>query len=145
MPLLAYANDVDVARAVDLSAREEEHVDAALTGAVEQLAPAVGEEALPAAAQQRDLRLAVAARARQQRGRGRNGRGRADRRVAGAADQAGNDVGKQLLVAERVVTLKHVRSLDRHRRLECRRSGKLGAAPSPRLRGEGWGEGDSPN
>src|SRR5262249_57699723 len=68
-----------------------------------------------------------------------------ERRVAGGGDEGGNDVGKQLLVAERVVTLKHVRSLDRHRRLECRRSGKLGAAPSPLLRGEGWGEGDSPD
>jgi hypothetical protein len=33
-----------------LSAGEEEDVDAALPGAVEQLAPAVGEEALPPAA-----------------------------------------------------------------------------------------------
>src|SRR5262245_20302520 len=98
MPLLAYANDVDVARAVDLSAREEEHVDAALAGAVEQLTPAIGEEALPAAAQQRDLRPAVAALARQQRRCGRDGRGRADRHVTGIADQSGNDAGKQLLV-----------------------------------------------
>ena len=85
----------------DLSAREEERVDAALPGAVEQLAPAVGEEALPAAAQQRDLRPAAAGLARQQRRRGWNGRGRADRHVTGIADQAGNDVGKQLFVTER--------------------------------------------
>src|SRR5262252_5671110 len=52
--IVADADEVDVALAVDLSAREEEHVDAALPGAVEQLAPAIGEEALPAAAQQRD-------------------------------------------------------------------------------------------
>src|SRR5262245_36774437 len=63
MRVVADADEVDVARAVDLSAREEEHVDAALAGGVEQLAPAIGEEALPAAAQQRDLRPAVAARA----------------------------------------------------------------------------------
>ena len=107
MRVVADADEVDVALAVDLSAREEEHVDAALAGAVEQLAPAIGEEALPAAAQQRDLRLAVAACARQQRRRGRNGRGRADRRVTGIADQAGNDVGKQLFVTERPVALKH--------------------------------------
>src|SRR6516164_2646475 len=61
--VVADADEVDVALAVNLSAREKEHVDAALAGAVEQLAPAVGEKALPAAAQQRDLRLAVAARA----------------------------------------------------------------------------------
>src|SRR5215472_9053728 len=67
--VVADADEVDVALAVDLSAREEEHVDAALPGTVEQLAPAVGEEALPAAAQQRDLRPAVAALARQQRRR----------------------------------------------------------------------------
>jgi hypothetical protein len=63
--VVADADEVDIALAVDLSAREEERVDAALPGAVEQLAPAVGEEALPAAAQQRDLRPAVAALARQ--------------------------------------------------------------------------------
>src|ERR1700730_9019278 len=62
--VVADADEVDVALAVDLSAREEEHVDAALAGAIEQLASAVGEEALPATAQQRDLRPAVAALAR---------------------------------------------------------------------------------
>jgi len=36
---VADADEVDVALAVDLSAREEEHVDAALAGAIEQLAP----------------------------------------------------------------------------------------------------------
>src|SRR5262249_25505509 len=104
--VVADADEVDVALAVDLSAREEEQVEATLAGAVEQLAPAVGEEALPAAAQQRDLRPAVAALARQQRGRGRNGRGRADRHVTGIADQAGNDAGKQLLLAVRPIALK---------------------------------------
>src|SRR5262249_8851879 len=71
--VVADADEVDVALAVDLSAREEEHVDATLAGAVEQLAPAVGEEALPAAAQQRDLRPAGAALPRQPRGRGPRG------------------------------------------------------------------------
>ena len=104
--VVADADEVDVALTVDLSAREEEHVDAALAGAVEQLAPAIGEEALPAAAQQRDLRPAVAALARQQRRRGRDGRGRADRHVTGIADQSGNDAGKQLLLAVRPIALK---------------------------------------
>src|SRR6516162_3221583 len=104
--VVADADEVDVALAVDLSAREEERVDAALPGAVEQLAPAVGEEALPAAAQQRDLRPAVAALARQQRRRRRNRRGRAHRHVTGITDQAGNDAGKQLFVAVRPIALK---------------------------------------
>src|SRR5438128_1566838 len=59
--VVADADEVDVALAVDLSAREEEHVDAALAGAVEQLAPAVGEEALPATAHPRASRPAAAA------------------------------------------------------------------------------------
>src|SRR5262249_25323457 len=104
--VVADAEEGDVALAVDLRAPGEEHDDATLGRAAEQLAPAVGEEALPAAAQQRDLRPAVAALARQQRGRGRNGRGRTDRHVTGIADQAGNDAGKQLLLAVRPIALK---------------------------------------
>ena len=100
--VVADADEVDVALAVDLPAREEEHVDAALAGAVEQLAPAVGEEVLPAAAEQRHVRPAVAALARQHRRRRRNRRRRADGGVAGIADQAGDGVGEQLLVAEAV-------------------------------------------
>ena len=62
--VVADADEVDVAFAVDLAAGEEEHVDAALAGAVEQLAPAVGEEGVPPAAEQRHVGPAVAARAR---------------------------------------------------------------------------------
>ena len=61
--------------AVDLPAGEKEHVDAALAGAIEQFAAAVGEEALAAAAEQRDVGPAVAALARQQRGGGGDRRG----------------------------------------------------------------------
>ncbi len=46
MLVVADADEVDVARAVDLAAREKEYVDTALAGTVEQFAPAVGEEAL---------------------------------------------------------------------------------------------------
>src|SRR5262249_37142326 len=133
---------VDLPRAGELSAREEEPVDAALAGAVDQLTPAIGEEALPAAAQQRDLRPAVAALARQQRRRGRDGRGRADRHVTGIADQAGNDAAKQLLVTEsaRSVTRRagHARA-GRDRRQILRRSQPCAhtrrGAPRPRRSG----------
>src|SRR5215216_2589366 len=53
--VIADGDEVDIAFAVDLSAREEECVDAALPGAVEQLAPAVGEEGLPPAPQERHV------------------------------------------------------------------------------------------
>jgi hypothetical protein len=52
MIVVADADEIDVARAVDLAAGKKEHVDAALAGAVEQLAPAVGEEHVFAAAEQ---------------------------------------------------------------------------------------------
>src|SRR5919201_2492224 len=110
MRVLADADEVDVGRAVDLSAREKEGIDATLPGAVEQLAPAVGEEALPAAAQQRHVGPAVSALTRQQCSGSGNRRGRADRHVARIADQAGDDVGEQLLVAVSLVALKHVGS-----------------------------------
>src|SRR5262245_27008205 len=53
--VVADADEVDVGLAVDLRARKEERVDPPLAGAVEELPPAVGEEALPPAAEQRDL------------------------------------------------------------------------------------------
>src|SRR5450432_3062593 len=42
--ILADAHEIDVSFAVDFAAGKEEHVDAALSGAVEQLAPTVGKE-----------------------------------------------------------------------------------------------------
>src|SRR5262249_26855666 len=99
--IVADADQVDVGLAVDLPTREEEHVDAALAGAVEQLAPAVGEKALRAAAEQRDVRPSVATLARQHRRRRWNRRGDADRGMTRIADQAGDGVSQQLLVAIR--------------------------------------------
>src|SRR5262249_20645314 len=81
MVMLADADQVDVALAVDLAARKEEHVDAPLAGAVEQLAPAVGEEVVLAALQQRYVRPSIAARAAEQGGSRRNRRGVAHRDV----------------------------------------------------------------
>src|SRR5690606_16369313 len=44
MRIVAGRNEIDVALAVDLPAREKEHIDAALPRAIEQLARAVGKE-----------------------------------------------------------------------------------------------------
>ena len=63
MLVVADADEVDVALAVDLAAGQKEHVDAALAGAVEQLARAVGEEGVRAALQQRDVGAPGRARA----------------------------------------------------------------------------------
>src|SRR5204863_5426420 len=60
--VIADADEIDVARAIDLPAREEKHVDAALAGAVEQFAPTVGEDIVPPAAKQRDARPPAATR-----------------------------------------------------------------------------------
>ncbi len=98
--VVADADQIDVALAVDLAAGEKEHVDAALAGAVEQFARAVGEEGVGAAAEQRDVRLAATALARQQRRRCRDRRRGADRDVAHVADQPADHVGEQFLVAE---------------------------------------------
>ena len=57
---------------VDLPAREKEYVDAALSGAIEQLPPSIGEERVPPAAKEGDVGLAAAACTREQRGRRRN-------------------------------------------------------------------------
>jgi hypothetical protein len=97
---IADAHEVDIALAVDLATGQEEHVDAALPGAVEQLAPAIGEEVVLAALQQRDVGHAATALAREQRGDGGDRRGIADGDMADVADQAGDDVGEQLLVAK---------------------------------------------
>src|SRR5262245_64549731 len=99
MAIVADAYQVDIGLAVNLSARQEEYVDAALTGAVEQLAPAVGEERVLRAAEERNIGAPVAEGARRERGGGGNRRGIADRDVAGVADQADDDVGQQLLAA----------------------------------------------
>jgi hypothetical protein len=73
--MLVFANgdEVDVALAVDLAAREEEHIEPALAGAVEQFTGAVCEEGVGAAAQQRDVGPPATALARQQRRSCRDG------------------------------------------------------------------------
>src|SRR5215470_14993064 len=75
--VIADADQIDIAFAVDLAAGEKEHVDAPLAGAVEQFARAVGEEGVRAAAEQRNVRLAVADFPRQKRSGCRNRRSRA--------------------------------------------------------------------
>src|ERR1041385_1903418 len=130
---LADADEIDVAFAVDLAARQEEHVDAALAGAVEQFAAAVGEEGVFGAAEQRDvgpveIELAAAGAGEQRRCR-RNRRGVADRDVLHDADQVGAHGGEQLLVAE-VLAMSGI---------GCHASSSPGGGGS-RAERAGWGE-----
>ena len=60
----AAADEVDVGRAVDLAAAQEEGVDAPLRRAVEQLDVAVGERIVPLAAEDRHAQAAARAFAR---------------------------------------------------------------------------------
>jgi len=60
MRVIADADQIDIALAVDLAAGQKEHIDPALPGAVEQFASAVGEEGVLPAAEERDVRPAVA-------------------------------------------------------------------------------------
>ena len=85
-----------ILRAVDLGAAQEEGVDAALGGAVEQLAPAFGEIVVAAAAQHRDLPRPQPLGAGQERGRTRHRRQRADgntARTGKLARQGGDQEG----------------------------------------------------
>ena len=100
MLVVADADQIDVAFAVDLAAGEEEHIDAALPGAVEQLASAVGEEHVPPAAEQRDVGLAAAALAQRERRERRDRRGIADRDMPHVADQPHDRVGEQFFGEE---------------------------------------------
>src|SRR5215475_10364430 len=137
--VVADGDQVDVARAVDLSAGEEEHVDTTLACAVEEFASAIGEETMSPAAQERYVGPPLAALTRQQRGGSRNWGGRTDRDVTGIADEASNDVSKQLLVAKRLQSVTrrvgHTRA-DRDKRQIHRRSRpyarSLEDAPRPR-------------
>ena len=84
------ADEVDVRPAVDLRAPEEKRIDAALRGAVEELAPAVGEEVVPRAAQHRDAHVAARASAGKQRGRSGDRGERAHCDVVHPLEQAGD-------------------------------------------------------
>src|SRR5258708_5182319 len=98
--IVADAHEVDVAGAIDLATGQKEYVDAALARTVEQLAPAVGEEVVLAALEQRHIGHAATSRPRQQCGHGGNRRGIADRDVTRVADYARDYVGKEFLVAD---------------------------------------------
>lgn len=88
--VVADADEVDVTLAVDLATGQEEHIHAALTGAVEQFHAARGEEIVLAALKKRDIRQAVAARAGKQCPGGRDGRRIADGDMPHITDQAGD-------------------------------------------------------
>ena len=100
MRVVADAHKIDIGLAVDLGAGQKERVDPSLAGAIEQFAPAVGEEVLPPAAQQRDIGPPAAALARQHRRGRRDRRGGADGDVARVADQSRDAAGQQLFLAE---------------------------------------------
>ncbi len=94
---MAKADEVDIGFAVDLDAAQKEDVDAALPGAVEELAAAIGEGVVAAAVEDRHLHALRALLLRQQRRRGRDRRCGADRDMAHALDPAGENGGQQLL------------------------------------------------
>src|SRR5215471_21740980 len=70
--VIADAHKVDVGLAVDLAAGEKKHVNPTLTGAIEQFAPALGEEIMVAAFEDRHVRPAAAACPREQCSRRRD-------------------------------------------------------------------------
>src|SRR6266404_971973 len=98
--IVADAHEVDVAGAIDLAAGQKEYVDAALARTVEQFAPAVGEEVVFAALEQRHIGRAAASRPREQCGHGGNRRGITDRDVTHAADHARDHLGEEFRVAD---------------------------------------------
>src|SRR5207302_9988611 len=103
--IVADADQIDIAFAVDLSAGQKKDVDAALAGAVKQFARAIGEDRVRAAAKKRHERFArimqIGAFAREERGGCGNRRSRANGDMTRVTDQSADDVGKQFLVAER--------------------------------------------
>src|SRR5271169_9369 len=100
MIVIADADEVDIAFAVDLTTRKEKDIDASLPRTVEQFARAVSEEGVIAAAKERHVRLAAAALASEERRGRRDRRSGADRDVTHVADQPADHVGEQFFVAE---------------------------------------------
>ena len=97
--IVADAHQVDVAGPIDLAAAEEEGIDAALGGAIEEFAIAVGEEAVGPAAEHGDPHRPAGAGARQEGRRAGDRRGRADRHVTDALQQAGDGMNQDFLGA----------------------------------------------
>ena len=92
--IVAGADQVDIALAVDLAAAEKERIDAALRGAIEQFDGAIGEEIMLARAEHDDAHpwqpARLVARPQQHRAGGRDRRGGADRDQPHAREQIGN-------------------------------------------------------
>ena len=95
--VVAGADKVDVGLSVDLRAAQEEHVDAALAGAVEHFAPAVGERVVGAAVDHGDQQPAMGEFTHQQGGGARNRRRGAHRHVPGAVQHAGDHADQELV------------------------------------------------
>ncbi len=94
--IAANPHQVQVGLAVDLAAAQEEGVDPALGGAVEQLLAAIGENIVALAAQDRDAQPPFGAHAGEQGGRGWDRRGGADRHMATAGQAVGQAADQQL-------------------------------------------------
>jgi len=89
--IVARSDQVDVARAVDLPAAEEEGVDPALGRAIEQLRAAIRKAVVPLRTQDREAQrrppVALAHRAQEHRAGGRDRRGRADHHMPGPLEK----------------------------------------------------------
>ena len=90
------AHQVDVRRAVDLRAAEEEVIDAPLAREIEELARAFAERVAFALVQTRDAQRPALRAQELACGRG-NRRGGADRDLRGIGDQPRDQAGKELL------------------------------------------------
>src|SRR5438105_3465782 len=98
-PVLACAHQVDVGLAVDLRAAEEEDVDAALPGEIEELARSFRERVALALVKEGEAQVPSTLLEKKRAG-GRNRRGGTDgdvpRLISPLRDQAGDDAGKEL-------------------------------------------------
>ncbi|MDE2396698.1 MAG: hypothetical protein KGM91_14780, partial [Burkholderiales bacterium] len=90
----AGADEVDVGAAVDLAAAQEEGIDAAAAGEIEEFGAAVGPAVVAAAAQDRDPHARAVEAAREQGAGAWNRREHAHRDMAHPGEQVGDDAGE---------------------------------------------------
>src|SRR6516165_8541149 len=115
MGVVADDVEIDIAAAIDLHAREEEYVDPALSGAVEELAPAIGEEIVLGTLLQRNRHPIRRKALRQKCRRGRYRRGGPDGDVTRAGDEALDDGDEHFLRLDVERGLAHLMRRDARR------------------------------
>src|SRR5258708_10455343 len=93
-------HEIDVRLAVDLRAAEEEGVDPALPGEIEQLARAFGKGVASALLQQRNSQRRIFL-LQKKSAASRNRGSRADRDMIRVADQARDDASEKFFISER--------------------------------------------